>query len=191
MCAEDVTGRRYSGWCEPLQLWFSSLALPEMELHRILLTAVFIPHLYHCFILPLNDRRCFFCAVDSLVANGCSRTPNSKKEAITSKYKWLNQPEEVKKQMHLFADSLARRCLTKFAFKLNFFSTMCFSSFYFSGWSCAFTTYMHVLFMFYGNHLSVSLAPSPKVCPSADKNQMDLWFRWKILSHKPGLISLD
>lgn len=107
----------------------------------------FISHLYQCFILPLNDRRWFFCAVDSLVANGCSRTPNSKKEAITSKYKWLNQLEELQKQMHLFADSLARKCLTKFTFKQNFFSTMCFSSFYFSGWSCAFLTYIHVLWI--------------------------------------------
>lgn len=104
----------------------------------------FISHLYQCFILPLNDRRWFFWAVDSLVANGCSRTPNSKKEAITSKYKWFNQLEEVQKQMHLFVDSLARKCLTKFTFKQNFFSTMCFSSFYFSGWSCAFLTYMHI-----------------------------------------------
>lgn len=110
-----------------------------------------IPHLCHCFILPLNDRRSFFCAVDSLVANGCSRTPNSKKEAITSKYKWPNQPEEVQKQMHLFADSLARKCLTKFTFKQNFFSTVCVSSFNFSGTELRIynlhTCFIHVLWI--------------------------------------------
>lgn len=47
--------------------------------------------------------------------------PNSKKEAIISKYKWLNQLEEVQKQLHRFVDSLARKRGTKFMFKQNFF----------------------------------------------------------------------
>lgn len=109
-----------------LPLSFLTAVIPLLFLTFIILSV--------CFLGFFFSRRL---SLIPLASNGCSRTPNSKKEAIISKYKWLNQLEEVQKQLHRFVDSLARKPEVYVQTQLfqETVRSMCFRSFCFSSWS--------------------------------------------------------